>query len=436
MKYLLTLIALGAFALSGHAQTFEWNTKSATPTNEVQLNTPARIAYEKAYNERQVGQASIYADNAQGSRTVSGETYSQNQLTASHPVLPVGTIVRLQNLDNGRTVNVRINDKGRECSDCLITVSRAAANQLGITYRGRVAVERTGFSNWNPSVTVQPSAYTSVPAYGGVTRPVEINQNNQWESRGTTAAPSNYGSTPTASPLAYGNATTYNPNAAYGTTTPVNQGNYAVLNAPATPSVMSREVQPATVTRQPATYSRYPTAVTPTNQENAQPRAYQPAPAAAATTTYAPVYQQTVPPQQAPATTQQATPPPSTVMRYQESRTVPAPATYSAPSTYSPPAGMTARGVNPTVAPPTPAAAARNYVVQLGAYNNESYAQNRVTQLQKMGLSNVFYRSVQKEDGQFINRVYAGTFASMAEAQQASKLIQGNYQIAGIVSAL
>jgi cell division septation protein DedD len=96
---------------------------------------------------------------------------------------------------------------------------------------------------------------------------------------------------------------------------------------------------------------------------------------------------------------------------------------------------MTARGV----AAPTAASAAAptsGYVVQLGAYNNEVYALNRVNQLKQMGLSNVFYRTVQKPDGQVINRVYAGTFASMAEAQTASRLIQGNYQIAGIVSSL
>jgi cell division septation protein DedD len=98
---------------------------------------------------------------------------------------------------------------------------------------------------------------------------------------------------------------------------------------------------------------------------------------------------------------------------------------------------MTARGVAaPPPAAKTPTASQRDYVVQLGAYNNELYAINRVSQLKQMGLNNVFYRAFQKPDGQFINRVFAGTFTTMAHAQQASKLIQGNYQIAGIVSVL
>lgn len=446
MKYLLTLIACCAFTVI-HAQQFEWNTKSVEAhPNEVMTKTPAQIAYDKAYNERQTGMAGIYNPNAQGTRTAFGEVYNNSFLTASHPILPLGTLVRVQNLDNGRQTSVRINDRGQECADCLLMLSQAAANQLGLNYRGRVTVERTGFSNWNPSpAAAQPQAYANVPAYGGqVTRPVEINGSNQWESRGGTAY-----NTPAPqtnnSPIAYGNqvatpSTGYNRPLAYGTPTQQASptGNYAVLSAPGTPSVMSREVQPATVSRQPTTYSRYPTAATPTVQANTQPRTYQEVPRTAPTQ-----YQYQQPVQQQPVPVQQATPPPSTVLRYQESRTVPAPATYNtpqaynAPQAYNPPSDMTARGVaTPTPAATAPGTSQSGYVVQLGAYNNELYAKNRVAQLQQMGLSNVFYRAFQKPDGQYINRVYAGTFSSMADAQQASKLIQGNFQIAGIVSSL
>ncbi|TXF91762.1 hypothetical protein FUA23_00830 [Neolewinella aurantiaca] len=443
MKYLLTFALAFVAITASNAQTFEWNTKSAEAhPNEVSPNDPSRIAFDKAYNERQIGMAGVYNPNAQGQRTAYNETYVNKQLTASHALLPLGTLVRVQNLDNNRFVSVRINDKGQECSDCLLMLSQAAATQLGINYRGRVSVERTGFSNWNPAPP--PTNYTAAAApqaYGtqsSVTRPVQIN-NSQWQARGNS----------TPSPVAYGaqtqntqQATTYSQPSAYGTANAqATSGNYAVLSAPTTPSVVSREVQPATVSNQPTTYSRYPTAATPAPTYN-QPRVYQAAPSTY--NTPAPVYQQPVPVQQQPVTqqptTQQATPPPSTVKLYQESRTVPAPATYQTPTAYSTPqaynpANVQARGVaNPTAS--APVTTAREYVVQLGAYNNEAYAQARVDQLQKMGLSNIFYRSVQKPDGQLINRVYAGTFGTMAEAQQAGKIIQGTYQIAGIASVL
>jgi rare lipoprotein A (peptidoglycan hydrolase) len=437
MKYLFTLIVCCAFTVI-HAQQFEWNTKSVEAhPKEVLTKTPAQNAYDEAFNERQTGQAGIYNPNAQGTRTAFGEVYNNNFLTASHPILPLGTLVQVQNLDNGRQASVRVNDRGQECANCLLMLSQAAANQLGLNYRGRVSVERTGFSNWNPAAAaVQPQSYANVPAYGGqVTRPVAINKTNQWQSRGGTA-----NNTPPAqtnrAPIAYGDqagtpSTGYNRPQGYGT--PSQQatasGNYAVLSPQNAPSVMSREVQPATVSRQPTTYSRYPTATSPTTQANTQPRSYQPVPRA--TSAPAPYYQQ-------PAPVQQATPPPSTVLRYQESRTVPAPTTYNTPQAYNPPSDMTARTVAAPTPPPMapPATTQSGYVVQLGAYNNELYAKNRVSQLKQMGLSNVFYRAFQKPDGQFINRVYAGTFSSMAGAQQASKLIQGNFQIAGIVSSL
>lgn len=445
MKYLFSLVAILALNLVS-AQTFQWDKKSVAPMDqEVQ---PVNEALQKAYNERQTGLVGVYSPSLQGRRTAYGETYVNRQMTASHAVLPLGTIVRVQNLDNGRVVSVRINDKGQECPDCLLTVTPEAATHLGINYRARVTVERTGFSNWNPappSIQATTAAQPQTFQQTTVAQPVQFNRNDQWQARGATtpvASPTAYGSavpTQTQSPLAYGNQSAtpasvpYSRPAAYGA--PVSD-NYATLNAPTAPSVTSREVQPATVSRQPITYSRYPTAAAST-----QARTFEPA-----SREYTPVgrtnYQQTaptaygqVPTQQQPQpVTQQAPPPPSTVMRYQESRTVAAPSSYATPQAYSVPSQQQARSVGPVAT--TTAAPVSGYVVQLGAYSNEVYAQNRVNQLNQLGLSNIFYKSFQKADGQMINRVYAGTFATMAEAQTAARLIQGNHQIAGIVSGL
>lgn len=438
MKYLLTLALAFSMLTAGNAQKFEWNSKSAEAhPKEVNPNDPDRMAFDKAYNERQIGMAGVYNPNSQGQLTAYNETYISTQLTGSHALLPLGTLVRVQNLDNNRFVSVRINDKGQECSDCLLMLSQTAAAQLGLNYKGRISVERTGFSNWNP--VIPPVAYGEKPtprAYGNqapVTRPVQIYNNDQWQTRGGAAQTPTYASR-AKSPAAYGSpaptsrSNTYNRPSAYGSPLPQASGNYAVLSTPNTPSVVSREVQPVTVSSQPPTYSRYPApATTPAPSYN-QPRAYQP------TNAYsnpAPVYQQPTPVQRQPT---QANPPPSTVKRYQESSTVPArtytPSTYT-PQTYSPLPNTQARGVA------TPAvASARQYVVQLGAFNNETYAKARVDQLKKMGLSNIFYRTVKKSDGQFINRVYAGTFTSIAEAQQARRIIKGTYQIVGITSTL
>ena len=60
----------------------------------------------------ETGMASWYGNPYHGRTTASGETYDMNELTCAHPTLPFGTRLRVQNLDNGRSVTVRVNDRG------------------------------------------------------------------------------------------------------------------------------------------------------------------------------------------------------------------------------------------------------------------------------------------------------------------------------------
>ena len=92
------------------------------------------------------GSASYYADRFHGRRTASGENYDKHQLTAAHPSLPFGTRVRVTNKGNGRSVIVRINDRGPFTGKRVIDLSRAAAEDLGMIRSGvvRVRVEILG----------------------------------------------------------------------------------------------------------------------------------------------------------------------------------------------------------------------------------------------------------------------------------------------------
>jgi rare lipoprotein A len=89
------------------------------------------------------GVASWYGRPYHGRRTASGETYDMHELTAAHPTLPFGSRVRLVNLDNGRTVVVRINDRGPFRKGRIIDVSRAAARKLGMVEAGVARVRLT-----------------------------------------------------------------------------------------------------------------------------------------------------------------------------------------------------------------------------------------------------------------------------------------------------
>lgn len=76
--------------------------------------------------------ATYYSDAYQGSPTASGERFNTWDYTAAHPSYAMGTVVRVTNLNNGRSVTVRINDR---CS-CGIDLSKAAAQQIGVLSSG------------------------------------------------------------------------------------------------------------------------------------------------------------------------------------------------------------------------------------------------------------------------------------------------------------
>jgi len=86
------------------------------------------------------GRASYYAYRFHGKRTASGETFSMQEYTAAHRSLPFGTTVRVTNLDNGRNVTVRINDRGPHLQSRIIDVSPAAAKELGLLGIGTAKV--------------------------------------------------------------------------------------------------------------------------------------------------------------------------------------------------------------------------------------------------------------------------------------------------------
>lgn len=86
------------------------------------------------------GSASYYASRFHGRRTASGEAFDNGAMTAAHRTLPFGSLVRVTNEANGRSVVVRINDRGPFTRGRLIDVSRAAAEELGLVARGHATV--------------------------------------------------------------------------------------------------------------------------------------------------------------------------------------------------------------------------------------------------------------------------------------------------------
>ena len=89
----------------------------------------------------QKGKASYYARSFQGKETASGETFNQNELVAAHKTLPFDTRVEVTNLENGKQVTVRINDRGPFKPGRIIDLSRVAANRIDLLDEGIAPVK-------------------------------------------------------------------------------------------------------------------------------------------------------------------------------------------------------------------------------------------------------------------------------------------------------
>lgn len=110
---------------------------SSSPSSEIQenLNTP-----DNTVVFQQEGRCSYYGKHFHGKSTASGEAYTNHDLTAAHRTLAFGTKVRVTNLRNGKSVVVRINDRGPFSPGRVIDISHSAAAQLGMLDHGVVRV--------------------------------------------------------------------------------------------------------------------------------------------------------------------------------------------------------------------------------------------------------------------------------------------------------
>ena len=122
------VILLGALALPGC--TSEHSAESGKGSG---ASTPS--------SHKEVGEASWYGPRFHGKETANGETFDQKKMTAAHPSLPMGTQATVTNLENGKTVKVRINDRGPYVGNRAIDLSRAAAKKLDMEEDGTTQVK-------------------------------------------------------------------------------------------------------------------------------------------------------------------------------------------------------------------------------------------------------------------------------------------------------
>ena len=116
------------------------------------------VAYEplgdgRSFRYKETGVASWYGKEYHGRKTSNGEVYNMFALTAAHPTLPFHTLVRVTNLENGKQVDLRINDRGPFVEGRIIDLSHTGAQAIGMLAKGtaKVAVEATVFADGRAS---------------------------------------------------------------------------------------------------------------------------------------------------------------------------------------------------------------------------------------------------------------------------------------------
>lgn len=148
----LAALASVALALAGCGSTQSGSSgpgaskgSGAAQVGSYKVGRPYRIngvwyhpAENPAYDE--TGVASWYGPGFHGRRTANGERYNQGDLTAAHPTLPMPSLVQVTNLDNGRSIKLRINDRGPFANNRIIDVSHRAAQLLGFEKQGTAKV--------------------------------------------------------------------------------------------------------------------------------------------------------------------------------------------------------------------------------------------------------------------------------------------------------
>lgn len=137
-------VAMAATGLMSAApvQALEAQTIPLAELNDVVagLEDPLPGAVSEIYEAIGGGEASYYGHELAGNRTASGERFNPAAYTAAHRTLPLGTRLRVTNRANGRSVVVRVNDRGPFVRSRIIDVSLAAAREIGMVRSGKAIV--------------------------------------------------------------------------------------------------------------------------------------------------------------------------------------------------------------------------------------------------------------------------------------------------------
>lgn len=185
------LVALSTLFLGGCSYSLFGEKEQAS--SGFKVGTPYKIDGQYYYPEEnydlvETGKASWYGPNFHGKKTANGETFDENKLTAAHRTLQLPSVARVTNLQNGKSVIVRVNDRGPFSKGRVLDVSKRAAEELGFKNQGTTTVrievlaeqsrQAAKLSGGNPASGVSRSARSLVtPPENWSSPPVSLARN-------------------------------------------------------------------------------------------------------------------------------------------------------------------------------------------------------------------------------------------------------------------
>ena len=127
--------------ISGCANSPRYRTGPVTPRKTKQKPPSLKTVSKENYRRVITGVSSFYAEDFHGKLTANGEVYDMYGLTAAHKTLPLNTIARVTNLDNNKSLILRINDRGPYVKGRILDCSYGAAKKLGFINNGTTKVK-------------------------------------------------------------------------------------------------------------------------------------------------------------------------------------------------------------------------------------------------------------------------------------------------------
>ena len=158
-RMLVLALAALILLLSG-CGTKSWRTGGVAGSKPYTIRGKTYYPLQSARGFIEEGIASWYGPGFHGKRTANGEIYDMHAMTAAHKILPLGSIVRVVNKNNGRSLVLRINDRGPFVDDRVIDLSRAAAEKLDVVNKGTAPVRIT-------AIDEAPQTASAVARAGG-----------------------------------------------------------------------------------------------------------------------------------------------------------------------------------------------------------------------------------------------------------------------------